>query len=207
MKQLSKMQLIIISGPSGSGKTTLSKQISEELKDAIIINTDNYYKTGIISQVLSKIIACYFDRKISFNFKVFKNDLDFILKNGFTNFSYKYDFKNKSIKKIYNKKTNIRYLIIEGIFGNEVLEESQKNKSILIKLNTSKQTCMKRVIKRDFIERGKSEYHSRRDFLKAWKLFHTNKKKKKNRFYLKEIVITKEIDLKLLIKNIIHVQN
>ena len=58
------MLLIIISGPSGSGKTTLSKIILKKLKSGIILNTDNYYKTGIISQILSKTVVCYFDRKI-----------------------------------------------------------------------------------------------------------------------------------------------
>ena len=79
------MQLIIISGPSGSGKTTLSKKILENLKDGIILNTDNYYKTGVISQILSKSIPSYFDRIISFNYKLFKGDLEFILKEGFSN--------------------------------------------------------------------------------------------------------------------------
>ena len=97
------MQLIIISGPSGSGKTTLSNIILEKLKNGIILNTDNYYKTGLISQILSKIITCYFDRKISFNNKLFEGDLEFILKNGFSNISYEYNFKSKLIKKDIKK--------------------------------------------------------------------------------------------------------
>ena len=94
------MQLIIISGPSGSGKTTLSKIILRNIKNGIILNTDNYYKTGIISQILSKTVSCYFDRIISFNKRLFKRDLKFILRNRFSNFSYKYNFKDKSIKKL-----------------------------------------------------------------------------------------------------------
>ena len=76
------MQLIIISGPSGSGKTTLSKIIIRNIKDGIVLNTDNYYKTGIISQILSKTVSYYFDRMMSFNKRLFKRDLKFILKNG-----------------------------------------------------------------------------------------------------------------------------
>ena len=49
------MQLIIISGPSGSGKTTLSEIIINNIKDGLILNTDNYYKTGIVSKILSKV--------------------------------------------------------------------------------------------------------------------------------------------------------
>ena len=45
------MQLIVISGPSGSGKTTLSKRILKKIKNGIILNTDNYYRTGILSHI------------------------------------------------------------------------------------------------------------------------------------------------------------
>ena len=86
------MQLIIISGPSGSGKTTLSKILLKKLQDGIILNTDNYYKTGLISKILSKTVSSYFDRKISFNYELFKGDLESILKNGFSNFSYTYNW-------------------------------------------------------------------------------------------------------------------
>ena len=201
------MKLIIISGPSGSGKTTLSKQILKKMKDGIILNTDNYYKTGIISLILSKLITSYFDRKLSFNFNIFKKDLDFILKNGFSNFNYIYDFKRKSVQKIYKKTKNIRFVIVEGIFGKEVLRTASKKNCILIKLKTSKQICMKRVIKRDFIERGKNKNLAYKDFLKAWKLFHKKETDYQSRNYLKEIVITKKVDMNLLIKDVINITN
>ena len=116
------MQLIVISGPSGSGKTTLSKRILKKIKNGIILNTDNYYRTGILSQILSRTITSYFDRKISFNFGLFKRDLEFIVKNGFSDFYYKYNFKSKSIKKVYQNTKNIKFLIVEGIFGQEILK-------------------------------------------------------------------------------------
>ena len=75
------MKLIFISGPSGSGKTTLSNQIIEKTKNGIVLSTDNYYKTGLQSKLLSKFIESYFDRSISFNYKLFKKDFDFILNN------------------------------------------------------------------------------------------------------------------------------
>ena len=59
------MKVIIISGPSGSGKTTLSKQILEKTKNGIVLSTDNYYKTGLLSRVLSKLIIAYFDRMLA----------------------------------------------------------------------------------------------------------------------------------------------
>ena len=184
------MQLIIISGTSGSGKTTLSKIILKKLKDGIILNTDNYYKTGIISRIFSKMITCYFDRRISFNYKLFKRDMNFILKNWFSNFSYKYNFKTKSLKKKYKKTKKIRFLIVEGIFGQEIFKSLSSNKCIFIKIKTNKQTCMKRVTKRDFLERGKSKTLAKKDFLKAWELFYKDKKKNNSRNYLKKIIFS-----------------
>ena len=61
------MKLIFISGPSGSGKTTLSKQLIVKIKNGIVLSTDNYYKTGLISKLLSEFVEGYFDRSISFN--------------------------------------------------------------------------------------------------------------------------------------------
>ena len=54
------MKLIFISGPSGSGKTTLSNQIIKKNKNGIVLSTDNYYKTGLISKLLPKFIEGFF---------------------------------------------------------------------------------------------------------------------------------------------------
>ena len=76
------MKLIFISGPSGSGKTTLSNQIIKKNKNGIVLSTDNYYKTGLISKLLSKFVEGFFDKSISFNIELLKRDFDFIYKNG-----------------------------------------------------------------------------------------------------------------------------
>ena len=196
------MQIIIISGPSGSGKTTISKQILDKLKNGIILNTDNYYRTGIISRFLSVIIASYFDRKISFNFKLFKKDLVNILKNKNSKYSYNYDFKSRSIQKFYKETNNIKFLIIEGIFGREILKTLFKEKCLLITLKTKKNTCMKRVVSRDFLERGKSKSAAQHDFLKAWEIFHKKKEEHNKINYLKKFTIKNKTDLKILIKKI-----
>ena len=201
------MQLIVISGPSGSGKTTLSKRILKKIKNGIILNTDNYYRTGILSQILSRTLTSYFDRKISFNYGLFKRDLEFIVKNGFSDFYYKYNFKSKSTKKVYQNTKNIRFLIIEGIFGQEILKTLSKENCLLIKLKANKQTCLNRVIKRDFLERGKSKDLAKRDFIKAWELFHENKNKCNSRNYFNTIVIKKKSDIDLLLKTIINIVN
>jgi uridine kinase len=201
------MQLIVIIGPSGSGKTTLSERILKKIKNGIILNTDNYYRTGIGSQILSRTLNSYFDRKISFNLGLFKKDLKFILKNGFSDFYYRYNFKSKSIKKVYQSTKNIRLIIIEGIFGQEILTKLSIENCLLIKLKANKQTCLNRVIKRDFLVRGKSKDLAKRDFIKAWKLFHENKKKYNSRNNFNTIFIRKKSDLDLLLKKIINIVN
>ncbi len=201
------MQLLFICGPSGSGKTTLSEIISKKIKNGIVLSTDNYYRTGLIYQMLSKILTSYFDRKISFNFELFNKDLEFILKNGFSNFSYEYNFKSKSIKKIYKKTKNIRFIIIEGIFGQEIFKLMSKKNCIIINLKVNKKTCMKRVVKRDFIERGKSRDLAKKDFLKAWKLFRKNQINNNSKNYLKIFVIKKKKDITFLLKKINNIIN
>ena len=56
------MKLIFISGPSGSGKTTLSNKIIKKYKNGIVLSTDNYYKTGLVSKLLPKFVEGFFDR-------------------------------------------------------------------------------------------------------------------------------------------------
>ena len=92
------MKLIFISGPSGSGKTTLSKQIIRKSKNGYILSTDNYYKVGLISKLLSKFVKGYFDRSISFNYKLFNRDFNFILKNGISIYERSYNFEKKNNK-------------------------------------------------------------------------------------------------------------
>ena len=98
------MKLIFISGPSGSGKTTLSKKILGKIKNAFILSTDNYYKTGLISNLLSRLVDGYFDRSISFNYKLFKKDFNFILKNGISVLERSYNFEKKTVNNFLNEK-------------------------------------------------------------------------------------------------------
>ena len=201
------MQLIIISGPSGSGKTTLSKIILKKFKDGIILNTDNYYKTGIKSKILSKTVPNFFDRLISFNYRLFKKDLEFVLKNGFSNISYEYNFKNKSIKKINKITKNIRFVIVEGIFGQEIIKSLSNENCILINLKTNKNSCMKRVIKRDYEERGKNKSLAKKDFIKAWELFYNKKNKKNTKNNLKKFIVKNKSDLNSLLKHLTKIVN
>ena len=106
------MKLIFISGPSGSGKTTLSNKIIEKVKKGVVLRTDNYYKTGRISKLLSKLVAGYFDRSISFNYKLFKKDFNFILENGIAINERFYNFEKKTIKNSLKETNDIKFLIV-----------------------------------------------------------------------------------------------
>ena len=166
------MKVIIISGPTGSGKTTLSKRILNKFQNGIELSTDNYYKAGLMSKVLSRIVDGYFDRKISFNYKLFKKDFKYICKNRKSDHIYSYNFINKTIKKSYKKKINIEYIIVEGIFTKEILRNLKNHKCLFIELETNKESCMNRVINRDLIERGKSKHLAENDFLKSWNIYY-----------------------------------
>ena len=170
------MKIIIITGPTGSGKTTLAAKIQEKVLDGVILSTDNYYRTGLISKIISKLFNSYFDRKISFNYELFMKDLDFIVSNNETNHKYLYDFDKKTIKKSLCLKKNIKFLIVEGIFAKEVINSSKLQNSLFIELKTDKVSCMNRVIKRDVKQRGKNKKLAKSDFLKSWNLYHKNKK-------------------------------
>ena len=198
------MKIIFISGPSGSGKTTLSKKILEKVNNGIILSTDNYYKTGILSQLLSKFISGYFDRIISFNQNLFKKDFKFILKNRSLIHERYYDFKKKIIKNFLKDKNNIDFLIVEGIFAKELSSILRNQKFFFIELEKNKNECMKRAIQRDIKERGKEAIQSKNDFLKSWDIYNNKSLKnflKKNK---NEIIVTKETNIDQLLKKIFN---
>ncbi len=193
------MKIIIISGPTGSGKTTLSNQILKRFKNGIELSTDNYYKTGLISKLLSKIIDGYFDRRISFNYKLFKKDFNYILKEGKSVNQFTYNFKNKSIKKSYKKTINLEYIIVEGIFTKELLRNFHKHNCFFIELETNKESCMNRVTNRDINERGKCKQLAEKDFLKSWNLYYGKNCNSIN--FLNFLVSSKKNDIYIELKN------
>ena len=196
------MKLIFISGPTGSGKTSLSNQILLKIKNGIVLSTDNYYKTGIISKLLSKIMKGYFDRKISFNNNLFKNDFNFILNNGVSIQERSYDFKNKTIKNFLNRRDNIKFLIVEGIFAKQFSNTLHNQNYYFLELKINKNECMDRVVHRDLKERGKLKKKAKNDFLKSWDIYY---EKSKNQFLKKnskQFIITKNTNIDLVLKKI-----
>ncbi len=198
------MKLIFISGPSGSGKTTLSNQIIQKNKNGIVLSTDNYYKTGLISKLLSKLIESFFDRSISFNKKLFKKDFDYIYKNGIAIYERYYNFKKKTIQNILNETNKISFLIVEGIFAKEFSNTLNNKDYYFLEIKTKKNDCMRRVIQRDIKERGKDKKQAENDFLKSWDIYYEKFKPNTIKNNKNKFIIEKNTDLDYILKKLFN---
>ena len=199
-----KMKLIFISGPSGSGKTTLSDKIMVKVKNGIVLRTDNYYKTGLISKFLSKSINGYFDRSISFNYKLFKEDFNFILKNGISINERFYNFENKTIENFLKETKNINYIIVEGIFAKEFSNTLLNKDYYFLELKINKDECKKRVVQRDFKDRGKSKIQAENDFIKSWNIYYEKINNKRRKNNTDEYIITEKTKINLMIEKLFN---
>ena len=198
------MKLIFISGPSGSGKTTLSNQIILKNKNGFVLSTDNYYKTGLISKLLSKFVEGYFDKMISFNYKLFKKDFDFIVKNGISIHDRYYNFEKKKIQNILNETKNINYLIVEGIFAEEFSKTIYNQNYYFLEIKVKKIECMERVLQRDFKERGKDKKQAEIDFLKSWDIYYEKFKTNRTKKNTRKFIINKKTDIDHLLKKLFN---
>jgi len=198
------MKLIFISGPSGSGKTTLSNQIIEKNKNGIVLSTDNYYKTGLISKLLSKIFRSYFDRIISFNYKLFKKDFNFIIKNEISINQRFYDFEKQKTKNYLKETNNINYLIVEGIFAREFSITLDSNNFYFLELKINKKKCMRRAVLRDLKERGKVKKKAENDFLNSWDIYYKKFKNKSMKNKANEFNIRKMTDIDKILNKIFN---
>ena len=198
------MKLIYLSGPSGSGKTTLSNQIIKNNNNGIVLSTDNYYKTGLISKLLSKFVVGYFDRSISFNKKLFKKDFDFIYKNGISIRDRYYNFEKKTIQTILNETNNISFLIVEGIFAKEFSSTLNIRDYYFLEIKTKKHECMKRVVQRDIKERGKDKKQAENDFLKSWDIYYEKWKPNRIKNNTNRFIIEKNSDVDTIMKKLFN---
>ena len=198
------MKLIFISGPSGSGKTTLSNQIIKKNKNGIVLSTDNYYKTGLISKLLSKFVEGFFDKSISFNKKLFKKDFEFICENGISVYDRHYNFEKKNIQNILNETNNISFLIVEGIFAKEFSSTLNIQDYYFIEIKTKKNECMKRVVQRDIKERGKDKKQAENDFLKSWEIYYEKFKPNSIKNNTNKFIIEKNTDIDNILKKLFN---
>jgi len=198
------MKLIFISGPSGSGKTTLSNQIIKKIKNGLVLSTDNYYKTGLISKFLSKFVNGFFDKRMSFNYQLFKKDFDFIYENRISIHDRYYNFEKKTTQNILNETNNIKFLIVEGIFAKEISNTLNNQNYYFLEIKTKKNKCMKRVIQRDFKERGKDKKQAENDFLKSWDIYYEKFNPNSIKNNTNKFIIEKHTDIDLILKKLFN---
>jgi len=198
------MKLLFISGPSGSGKTTLSNKLIKKNKKGFVLSTDNYYKTGLISKILSKFVDGFFDKSISFNYKLFKKDFDFIYRHGISkNYRY-YNFEKKTVQNIVNETDNINFLIVEGIFAKEFAKTLNNQNYYFIEIKTKKNQCMKRVVQRDMKERGKDKKQAENDFLNSWDIYYDKLKTNSIKKITNKFIIRKKTDIDYIMKKLFN---
>ena len=61
---------------------------------------------------------------------------------------------------------------------------------------------MKRVVQRDFNERGKSKKQAEDDFLKSWEIYYEKFKNKKIKKNINKFTITKKTNLDQILKKL-----
>jgi len=198
------MKIIFISGPSGSGKTTLSDQILKKIKNGFVLSTDNYYKTGLISKLLSKFVEGFFDKTISFNNKLFKEDFNFIYKNRNSIYDRYYNFEKKKIQNTLNETNNISFLIVEGIFAKEFSNTLNNKDYYFLEIKTKKDECMQRVVQRDTKERGKDKKQAENDFLKSWEIYYDKIRPDSIKNNTNKFIIEKNTDIDHILKKLFN---
>ena len=194
------MKIIIITGGSGTGKSTLGKNLQHRLSNSYLLSTDNYYKTGFFPNLLSKLLNSYFDKIISLDKRLIKDDICEILTNGSTSHYYEYDFKRKKKKKKIINLMKIDHLIIEGIFSLEIIDFLALKDYLLIRLKIDKKYCRERVFKRDKLERNKNNNNN--DFNNGWLIYENKEKKFYSKSNSKELIFKNTPNLKTISKKI-----
>ena len=166
------MNIIGISGGSCSGKTFISNKIREKFhnKKIEIISLDSYYKD--LSHIkFSEREKNNFDQPDSFDFELLLNNLIELKKNGEVSIP-KYSYKSHTRKK--NKKiiTKKRIVIIEGIFSlyNKNLRNEMNYK---VFIDEDENIRLKRRLKRDIINRGRSKESIIKQYNNSVKKMHT----------------------------------
>ena len=189
------MVIVAISGGTGSGKTTLAKKIIDSYKNIKInyLSLDSYYKD--FSQMsFTERSKINFDHPDSIDFDLFYQQINEYLRGSSIKtptYSYK---RHKRLK----KKGNIRQgdlLIVDGILI--LLKKSIRDffdLSIFLKVNSSER--LKRRIRRDINERGRSKIEISDRFYNMIKPMHKKYVKPSENFA--DVVLGEDYDYELI---------
>jgi len=189
------MVIVAIAGGTGSGKTTLAKKIIDSYQNIKInyLSLDSYYKD--FSQMsFTERSKINFDHPDSIDFDLFYQQINEYLKGSdikTPTYSYK---RHKRLK----KKGNLRQgdlLIVDGILI--LLKKSIRDffdLSIFLKVNYSER--LKRRIRRDINERGRSKIEISDRFYNMIKPMHKKYVKPSENFA--DVVLGEDYDYELI---------
>lgn len=189
------MVIVAISGGTGSGKTTLAKKIIDSYQNIKInyLSLDSYYKD--FSQMsFTERSKINFDHPDSIDFDLFYQQINEYLRGSdikTPTYSYK---RHKRLK----KKGNLRQgdlLIVDGILI--LLKKSIRDffdLSIFLKVNSSER--LKRRIRRDINERGRSKIEISDRFYNMIKPMHKKYVKPSENFA--DVVLGEDYDYELI---------
>ena len=185
------MRLILISGASGSGKSYTAKLISDNIKNTIVLSTDDYYRNIVPKFVLGKTYISYYDRLISIKYNKLVKNIKKLLKGDPYINSCKYNFinKNSTKEKIKNLEDQSNgYLIVEGIFSFRLPKDIYDLANLRILCTNSKAKCYQRRTKRDIEIRSRDNQEIGKRFNRGWDLYHKNLRRNISRNEYLEIV-------------------
>ena len=189
------MVIVAISGGTGSGKTTLAKKIIDSYQNIKInyLSLDSYYKD--FSQMsFTERSKINFDHPNSIDFDLFYQQInEYLTGSDIKTPTYSYK-KHKRLK----KKGNLRQgdlLIVDGILI--LLKKSIRDffdLSIFLKVNSSER--LKRRIRRDINERGRSKIEISDRFYNMIKPMHKKYVKPSKNFA--DVVLGEDYDYELI---------
>ena len=126
-----------------------------------------------------------------------------IIKNRISIVDRYYDFERKTIQNSLKSTNNIRFLIVEGIFAKQFANTLCNQNYYFLEIKTNKNECLKRVVNRDYKERGKDKKQAEKDFLKSWDIYYKKFKANNIKNNANKFIIIKETDINHILKNII----
>lgn len=189
------MVILAIAGGTGSGKTTLAKKIIDSYQNIKInyLSLDSYYKD--FSQMsFTERSKINFDHPDSIDFDLFYQQInEYLTGSDIKTPTYSYK-RHKRLK----KKGNLRQgdlLIVDGILI--LLKKSIRDffdLSIFLKVNSSER--LKRRIRRDINERGRSKIEISDRFYNMIKPMHKKYVKPSENFA--DIVLGEDYDYELI---------
>ena len=111
-------------------------------------------------------------------------------------------YKRQKSEGSINYEGENQLLIVEGIFAHRL--DLNYNETINIICKEEKETCFKRRLKRDQLERGRDSREVNKKFNKSWYLYYENVQKYLNNF---EVLSINTIDMISYDQLVLYLQN